>query len=66
MPSSPGGARARRSRGESRRYVPLGWLAVMGGAIAGAALFGGSPLAALFWLTFGVAAIRPVEPEAAT
>ena len=47
-------------------YVPLGWLAVIGGAIAGAALFGGSPLAALFWLTLGVAAARPVEPEAAT
>ncbi len=46
-------------------YVPLGWLAVMGGAIAGAALFGGSPLAALFWLTLGVAAIRPAEPEVA-
>ena len=36
-------------------YVPLGWLAVIAGAIAGAALFGGSPLAALFWLALGVA-----------
>ena len=44
-------------------YMPLGWLAVMGGAIAGAALFGGSPLAALFWLVLGVAAARPAEPR---
>jgi len=42
-------------------YVPLGWLAVIAGAIAGAALFGGSPLAALFWLALGVAAARPDE-----
>jgi O-antigen ligase len=47
-------------------YVPLGWLAVIAGAIAGAALFGGSPLAALFWLALGVAAARPVEPEPTT
>ncbi len=46
-------------------YVPLGWLAVIAGAIAGAALFGGSPLAALFWLALGVAAARPTEPEVA-
>ena len=42
-------------------YVPLGWLAVIAGALAGAALFGGSPLAALFWLTLGVAAARPAR-----
>ena len=47
-------------------YVPLGWLAVIGGAIAGAALFGGSPLSALFWLALGVAAARPGEPKAST
>ena len=46
-------------------YVPLRWLAVIAGAVAGAALFGGSPLAALFWLALGVAAARPAEPEVA-
>ena len=40
-------------------YIPLAWLASLGGALAGAALFGGSPLAALFWLTAGVAAAAP-------
>lgn len=35
-------------------YVPLAWLASLGGALAGAALFGGSPLAALFWLSLGL------------
>ena len=39
--------------------VPIGWLAGMGGALAGAALFGGSPLASLFWLTLGVVAAIP-------
>jgi O-Antigen ligase len=39
--------------------VPAGWLAGMAGALAGAALFGGSPLASLLWLTLGVAAATP-------
>jgi hypothetical protein len=30
------------------------WLLAIGGALAGTALFGGSPLAALFWLILGV------------
>jgi len=45
--------------------VPAGWVAGMAGALAGAALFGGSPLASLFWLTLGVVAATPrivVEP----
>ena len=45
--------------------VPAGWVAGMAGALAGAALFGGSPLASLFWLTLGVVAGTPrivVEP----
>ena len=58
-------AARRASRGASRPTCPLGWLAVIAGAIAGAALFGGSPLAALFWLALGVAAARPREPEVA-
>jgi O-antigen ligase len=40
-------------------FVPGGWLAGMAGALAGAALFGGSPLASLFWLTVGVVAAIP-------
>jgi hypothetical protein len=50
-------AGARPKPGETwaeQAYVPLGWLASLGGALAGAALFGGSPLAALFWLTLGL------------
>jgi hypothetical protein len=31
----------------------------MAGALAGAALFGGAPLTALFWLTLGVVAADP-------
>ena len=37
-------------------YVPAAWLAAVAGALAGAALFGGAPLTALFWLTLGVVA----------
>lgn len=48
-----------RGRFEEQAYVPAGWVASTGGALAGAALFGGSPLAALFWLTIGVAAAAP-------
>jgi O-Antigen ligase len=39
--------------------VPGGWVAGMAGALAGAALFGGSPLSSLFWLTVGVVAAIP-------
>lgn len=37
-------------------YVPLAWLCTIGGALAGTALFGGIPLAVLFWLGLGVVA----------
>jgi hypothetical protein len=40
-------------------YVPLAWLLATVGALAGTALFGGTPLAALFWLAIGVAAAGP-------
>ena len=40
-------------------YVPAAWLAGLAGALAGAALFGGAPITALFWLTLGVAAAAP-------
>jgi hypothetical protein len=57
---------------EIAAYLPAGWLASLGGALAGAALFGGTPMAALFWLTLGlvaaVAAIaareRPIDAPA--
>ena len=58
-PAAAGRARA------SRPTCRLRWLARIGGALAGAALFGGTPIATIFWLTLGVvAAVRPVEPEA--
>jgi hypothetical protein len=37
-------------------YLPAAWLAGLLGALAGAALFGGSAIAAIFWLTLGVVA----------
>jgi O-antigen ligase len=46
---------ARRRTGE-RAYLPATWLAALAGALAGAALFGGSPLTAMLWLTLGVVA----------
>jgi len=45
-------------------YLPSAWLAAVLGAIAGEALFGGSPLAAVFWLTAGVVAAVPLLLEA--
>jgi O-antigen ligase/polysaccharide polymerase Wzy-like membrane protein len=41
-------------------YVPVVWLAGLGGTLAGAALFGGAPITAMFWLILGVAAAAPV------
>ena len=46
-------------RGHEREYVgylPVTWLLAIGGALAGTALFGGAPLATLFWLVLGVVA----------
>lgn len=45
--------------------VPLAWLAAVAGALAGAALFGGSPLTAALWLTLGVVAAcaRPLPGD---
>ncbi|NUT55960.1 MAG: O-antigen ligase family protein, partial [Thermoleophilia bacterium] len=42
-------------------YLPALWLGSILGALAGAALFGGAPLTALFWLTLGVVASQPEE-----
>ena len=57
-----------------RRTCPSAWTAALVGALAGAALFGGIPLTAVFWLTLGVVALapslvppppRPARPRAA-
>jgi O-antigen ligase len=52
---------ASRRGDDDAAYVPAAWLGAMGGALAGAALFGGSPLTAIFWLTLGVVAAEPTE-----
>lgn len=40
-------------------YVPAAWTAALAGGLAGSALFGGIPFAAVFWLTLGTAALGP-------
>ena len=52
---------------EELAYVPAAWVASLAGALAGAALFGGIPLAALFWIVLGITALTPslVPPERA-
>lgn len=40
-------------------YVPAAWAASLLGVLAGAALFGGTPIAAILWLTVGVVAAAP-------
>jgi fatty acid desaturase len=50
-----------RRRDPDAAYIPALWLAAMLGALAGAALFGGAPLTAMFWLVLGVVASEP-EP----
>jgi O-antigen ligase len=54
---------ARRRSGE-RAYLPAAWLGALAGALAGAALFGGSPLTAMLWLTLGLVAVES-DPETA-
>jgi hypothetical protein len=45
---------------ELAAFLALPWLASLLGATAGTALFGGTPMAALFWLTFGLIAALSV------
>lgn len=45
-------------------YIPAAWLASLIGALAGAALFGGTPIATIFWLTLGV--VAAVGPSSST
>ncbi len=44
---------------EGLAYLPLAWTASLAGALAGAALFGGIPMTAIFWFTLGVVAVAP-------
>jgi hypothetical protein len=44
--------------------LPAVWLAAMIGALAGEGLFGGTPIAALFWLVVGVTLARVTANEA--
>lgn len=49
---------AANAEARSLDYVPALWFTALLGALAGEALFGGSPLATLLWLTLGLAAYR--------
>jgi O-antigen ligase len=49
-------AAAARQGDPDAAYVPGAWLGSIAGALAGAALFGGSPLTAAFWLALGTTA----------
>jgi len=44
---------------EAAAYLPAAWVAALAGGLLGAALFGGIPLAAIFWITIGVTAVAP-------
>jgi len=44
---------------EAAAYLPAAWVAALAGGLSGAALFGGIPLAAIFWITIGVTAVAP-------
>ncbi len=52
-------AAAALRRDPDAAFVPGAWLGAIAGALAGAALFGGSPLTAVFWLALGLAAANP-------
>jgi hypothetical protein len=55
---------AARAERERVAYLPAAWLAAAAGALAGEGLFGGTPLAAVFWLTTGVVAAVPLLADA--
>ena len=49
---------------EALAYIPVAWLFALIGGLSGAALFGGTPFTAVFWLTLGVVALVPsLTPE---
>jgi hypothetical protein len=60
-----GAAWPRAGPDDQLAYLPATWVGALAGALAGAALFGGIPLTAIFWLTLGVAALVPslVPPQ---
>jgi O-Antigen ligase len=45
-----------RGPDEAAAYLPAAWTASLLGVLAGAALFGGTPIAGIFWLTIGTVA----------
>jgi hypothetical protein len=53
---------ARRARG-GMASIPAGWLAASLGALAGEGFFGGTPLAATFWLVAGVVVALSLAPK---
>jgi O-antigen ligase len=55
-------AGARRAR-DALATLPAVWLGSAVGALAGEGLFGGTPLAAVVWLTFGLVAVLPLVAE---
>jgi hypothetical protein len=57
-------ARGVDERWREQVFVPIGFVAALAGALAGAALFGGSAISAIFWLTVGIAAAELSGQEA--
>jgi hypothetical protein len=55
---------ARRARGAAAA-IPAGWLGASLGALAGEGFFGGTPLAATFWLVAGVVVALSLRPDSA-
>jgi hypothetical protein len=55
-------AAARRAR-DALATLPAVWLGSVLGALAGEGLFGGTPLAAVVWLTVGLVAVLPLVAE---
>ena len=52
---------------EPAAFLPVAWTAAVACALLGAALFGGSAMTAVFWLTIGLAAAAPsLVPQSAT
>ena len=56
-------ARRRGARSPRRTVVPAAWIGANVGALAGDALFGGTPLGALFWLVSGLAVATAFDEQ---
>jgi hypothetical protein len=59
------GRAAVRTARRAAAALPAAWFAAALGALAGEGLFGGTPLAAIFWLVAGVVVALSLRPEAA-